>query len=322
MTALTGKTVLRLAPGLACSYQGRSAVLSAAGSIRRYDGNATLLLRRMLPLIDGHRSLDTVADEVGGDRLRPAVLQLGHRLVIDGLLLEAEQGEQDRADARLLGSPVVPEGTGVHRHITTTRVVGEPDEVAAVAQLAPPHWQVTATSLSEITGVATPDGVCTVVWVTDPHDEKLAEWNETAYHNGQPWLPISHFDGQVAVVGPHVYPKESPCFECYRRRRAARHPLGPDYLDLRPLDPAPLTSKALTTVLAGIAVTMLHDWEVRANPYVPGALRTVTFDRGLQVGTELVLRVPRCASCRPGAAVARPTLWSEYFATEDTAARP
>jgi bacteriocin biosynthesis cyclodehydratase domain-containing protein len=156
------------------------------------------------------------------------------------------------------------------------------------------------------------------VWVTDPHDELLAQWNETAYHNRQPWLPISHYDGEAAVVGPYVHPKTTPCFECYRRRRAARHPLGADYLDLRPLDDTPLTSEGLTAVLAGLGVAMLQEWETRADPHIPGGVRTVTFERGPVIRSELVLRVPRCPACRPGTAVARPTLWSEYFTSPES----
>jgi bacteriocin biosynthesis cyclodehydratase domain-containing protein len=186
--------------------------------------------------------------------------------------------------------------------------------VAAIEQLSPDHWTVVEATLADL--LDTPTGsqdTCTIVWLSDPNSELVAEWNESAYHNGHAWLPISHFDGEVAIVGPLVYPRETPCFECYRRRRAARSRLGEQYLDMRPVHGATLTSKALTMVLGGIAVTLLHDWAARANPYLPGAVRAVTFDEGLQVATEYVLRVPRCPACRPLSNVARPILWSEDF---------
>ncbi|RKS09260.1 bacteriocin biosynthesis cyclodehydratase domain-containing protein [Nocardiopsis sp. Huas11] len=335
MTALTDSTVLRLAPALSAFYGENSVTLRSGGRNLRYGGGATRLLQRVLPLVDGKHDLGTLigglgfttTSEPGDDRLRPAVFRLCERLVADGMLIDtADAGLIDHPGG-LLGEWSRPDDAGEdpRNPVEVLRVVGDPDEVEAIARVTPPHWRVRSATLAEIVGAATPEGVCTAVWVSDPNDPLLSEWNETAYHNRQPWLPIIHFDGETAVVGPYIHPKSTPCFECYRRRRAARHALGADFLELRPLSQERMVSAALTTVLAGLAVASLREWETRSDPHVPGGVRTVTFERGLEIGSEYVLRVPRCPACRPGTAVARPTLWTEYFApeaaeTEETAA--
>ena len=320
MVALTDDSILRTAPSLTYSSHGLSATLRSGGRVLRYDGGATRILAAMLPLLDGERRLNEVIDTIGGGELRPAVLSLCQRLVSDGVVVD-DANPRGRTAGELLERMLRPpaEPSADPRPISALRVVGQPHEVAAIAQVAPEHWSVEPVKLDELMESPGAEDVCTIVWLADPNDTALAEWNASAYHNRHPWLPISHFDGEVAVVGPFVYPRETPCFECYRRRRAARSRLGELYLQMRPIDPTPLSSKALTTVLGGIAVTLLHDWSARANPYLPGAVRTVTFEEGLQVGTEYVLRVPRCGGCRPTANVARPTLWSEEYPPRERA---
>lgn len=321
MAPLENTTVLRRAPALAWSYQEQTANLRTGGRNLRYEGKATKLLRILLPLVDGERDLASVIKDLGGEHLRSPTLRLCEQLVADGLLIDAVDSDVSTYPGGLLGANYQQlENRDLPHPIKVMRVVGTPAELDAVARLAPAHWRVESVTLADIVGVGTPEGVCTTVWVTDPNDQLLAEWNETAYHNGQPWLPISHYDGEVAVVGPYVHPKTTPCFECYRRRRAARHALGTDFLALRPLETGSLSSDALTAVLAGLGVAALQEWETRANAFVPGGIQTVTFERGLQIRSELVLRVPRCSACRPGVAVARPTLWTEYFPPDDAKA--
>lgn len=318
MTKLTDTTVLRLSPALSGFYGENSATLRSGGRNLRYDGSATRLLRSLLPLVDGKHDVATLIAELGGERLRSAVLRLCERLMTDGMLIDSTDPDLSGYPGGLLGEWTrTGDGGDDPRHpIDALRVVGDPDEVEAIARVAPPHWRVYSATLAEIVGIATPEGVCTAVWVGDPNDALLAEWNETAYHNRQPWLPISHFDGETAVVGPYIHPNSTPCFECYRRRRAARHSLGADFLELTPLSRERMVSSALTTVLAGLGVASLREWETRANPHVPGGVHTVTFESGLEIRSEYILRVPRCSACRPGTAVARPTLWTEYFAPQ------
>lgn len=322
---LMDASVLQLAPAMACFFQENSATLRSGGRNLRYEGRIVSVLGNMLPLVDGERNIAGIVDEMG-ERWRPVVFRLCSQLLADGMVMDIANPDLSNYPGGLLGEWSSQEqesgtdgaGSDDRHPIRVMRVAGSPGEVEAISRVSPAHWEIRAVNLSEIVGVPTPSGVCTTVWVKDPNDELLAEWNETAYHNRQPWLPISHYDGEAAVVGPYVYPKSTPCFECYRRRRASRNALGSDFLELRNLDERPLGSAALTTVLAGLGVAQLQEWENRANPYVPGGVRTVTFERGVVVSSELVLRVPRCSACRPGSSVARPTLWTEYFSPEES----
>lgn len=320
MASCTERSVLRVTPSLSYALRGASSTLRVAGRLLRYDGRATGLLPRLLPLLNGTRPLGAIIDELDAGPGRPAVVQLCQRLVDDGLVIEVAEGDPPNDAVGMLGEVLRRTRPGLQEHhLSTLRVAGDPGEVAAVARLVPARWDVRDIALADLIESNAKADECAVVWVRDVNDPLLAQWNESAYHNRRAWLPISHFDGDVAVVGPYVQPPESPCFECYRRRRAARSPLGEIFLEMRSLEAAALTTEAITQVLAGIAVALLEDWAARSNPYIPGAVRTVTFDEGLQLSTEYVLRVPRCAACRPTTNVARPTLWSEYFELPETA---
>lgn len=319
MASCTESSVLRVRPSLSYSLSGTSATLRVAGRLLRYDGRATGLLPRLLPLLNGTRSLEAVIDELDAGQNRSALVQLCQRLVDDGLAVEVAEGDPPNDTVGMLSDVLRGTRPGLQDHrLSTLWVVGDSGEVAAIARLVPARWDVQDVALADLLESPGQADECAVVWVRDANVPLLAQWNESAYHNRRAWLPISHFDGDVAVVGPYVQPPESPCFECYRRRRAARSPLGETFLEMRQVEAAALTSGALTQVLAGIAVVLLEDWAARSNPHIPGAVRTVTFDEGLKLSTEYVLRVPRCAACRPTTNVARPTLWSEYFELPET----
>lgn len=308
---VSGASVLRLLPWTRTTGQDDSVTFIAGSRVVRYSGGATRLLPHLLPRLDGRADVDSIVTDLGVPQLAEPVLAMCRRLHADGLVT-AVDGVNQGSDS--LFDVLADDGRaadGLHLYLAATA-----DEYAAVAAMAPEHWRLSAVPLSALADEPWDEHTCAVVWVHDMNAPELADWNERAYRGRRRWLAIGHFDGDAAVVGPYIVPPQTACFECYRRRRASHSRAAEAMLTARPVVDAPLGTKAVTHVLAGLGMAMLHDWAARRSPFVPGAVRPVTFGEGLRVGTEYVLRVPRCGSCRPAAANRRLAPWSEYFDDE------
>lgn len=299
-----------MVPWTRTTEQDGTVTFIAGGRVVRYSGGATRLLPFLLPRLDGRCDLDSIVAELGLPQVAGPVVALCRRLHADGLatVLDAPDDRPVELFDALAGRAA---------DAVRLLVVAAQDEYAALVSTAPQWWQLAAVPLAGLAARQWDEQTCAVVWVHDPNDPELLDWNERAYRARLPWLPIGHFDGEAAVVGPQIEPPQTACFECYRRRRASHHPAGEVTLAAHPVAEAPLGTRAVVHVLAALGMAMLHDRVARRSPFVPGAVRTVTFDEGLQVGTEYVLRVPRCGACRPVATSGRAAPWSGYFAGLD-----
>src|SRR5690606_8207388 len=114
-------------PALSGFYGENSATLRSGGRNLRYDGGATRLLRRLIPLVDGKHDVATLIAELGGERLRSAVLRLCERLVADGMLIDTSDADLSDHPGGLLGEWARPEDESDDpRHpIDALRVVGD-----------------------------------------------------------------------------------------------------------------------------------------------------------------------------------------------------
>lgn len=296
--------------------------LKRGARVMTYRGGATVLLRRLLPLLDGTKSILDLAVELGGTKYEQGIIALCSRLAQDGFIEQVSLSvpKTDTGSDGHFWSASGGRGAiaGIYGpRVKKLIVVGDPDQVEETCRATRDTWTVEPESLESLAGAAPILDSIVVVWVADANSSDMSEWNAHAYHHRQPWLPISQFDGEVAIVGPFVNPPETPCFECYRRRRAARSTIGATFLNLQNVSHDEVVLRPLTTLLAAIAAIQLDNWCESGNPHIPGAVQAVTLDKGLTVETEYVLRVPRCEACRPGSASGRPTLWTETFGRQD-----
>lgn len=313
----TEQTIVRRVPWLRTRCSTGAVSLSTTDKVVEYRGKAAPLLAALLPHLSGFKTVGTLAADLDVPRSVPVLVGLCQRLIDDGFATMVEDGDPGMdADRGMLYAAGRVGDPSPGLSLKTIRVVGADDEVAATSRMAPAGSTVRPTTVAELSTADADDEGIVVVWICEPNDRHVAEWNRVAYHSRRPWLPISGFDGHVAVVGPLVVPPQTPCYECYRRRRAAHSVLDEGYLDYQSVSPFRLTTTAFTHTLAAIAVTQL---EVAANwrsPHVPGAVQTVSLHEGFHVDTEYVMRVPRCASCRPNSVVTRSAAWSSYYETE------
>jgi hypothetical protein len=151
MAVLSDDTILHAVPSLAYASRGRSAMLRSGGRTLRYDGAATRILGLLLSLLDGRRRLGDVIETIGGSDLRPAVLSLCARLVDDGMVVDAAAVRTNATVElldRMLRRPTAPAPD--RRPFSTVHVVGLPDEVAAIARVAPAHWSVEGAALDDL----------------------------------------------------------------------------------------------------------------------------------------------------------------------------
>jgi bacteriocin biosynthesis cyclodehydratase domain-containing protein len=126
----------------------------------------------------------------------------------------------------------------------------------------------------------------------------LKPWNETAVHQGIPFLPVLQ-ENLVGTLGPLVIPRETPCLECLAQRQDSQ--LG-DFKRIREFETLSVTSRA-----NAYHPSMLHILGETA------AFETFLFVSGVSNGlightTELsllqrqartarVLKAPRCSVC-------------------------
>ncbi|TDO58266.1 bacteriocin biosynthesis cyclodehydratase domain-containing protein [Kribbella sp. VKM Ac-2571] len=301
-------TFVRTLPWLMAKADADSVTLMAGVRALSYRGGAARLLKYVLPLLDGQRTAVDIAESVGAPHLAEPIARMCRRMVADGFAVDVNDGAA-QGWAPWAASDVPASTRPLH-------VVGTSDEYRAFAAAAPAGWSPEHVHIDKLADADNDSGAIGIVWVADRNSRDVAEWNEVACAKRLPWLPISHFDGQMAAVGPLIVPPDTACFECYRRRRAAALGLGLTGLEVSSVASTHPADDVAMPFLAGLAMLLVHRWVTRADPYVPGAVWTVIPGHGVQVGTEFVLRVPRCPVCRPTAATSRTAPWSDYAVNE------
>jgi bacteriocin biosynthesis cyclodehydratase domain-containing protein len=283
-----------LQPGVAFAADAGEVMVVDGARAVRYQGRAGAFLARALDALSdgGVGDPADIAVRLGDGTLEPAVRAVMERLAHDRF---GTTGETE---------PVTP-------HVA---VAGTAEQTAAVAGLMPAGWQATTMPFEELfTDDRTYD--VRIVWLTDPNAPEVARWNEHALARGLAWLPVDDACPGHAVLGPYIVSGQTPCFECYRRRRAAQHAAGDAWLDVR-RSPDGAGHPAVRALVASLAVLHVEAWLSRKDPAISGGVRTVSLSAGVPVTQEYVLRVPRCPACRPLAA-ARPAAWSDFIKTVD-----
>lgn len=147
----------------------------------------------------------------------------------------------------------------------------------------------------------------------------LRVWNAICLEHEVPFLPVAIVD-LVAYVGPLVVPRQTPCFECFLRRRYSNL----DQADMRePLELEPRVDRVvalhpgISAVAAGAAALELTrfflPWQAGSEA---GYVRTFNLLGGV-FARRRVLKVPRCPCC--GSASERPPTAVERIQLDDAA---
>jgi bacteriocin biosynthesis cyclodehydratase domain-containing protein len=302
-TAATVPAHPALAPWCRLVEDGRRVLIEHGGTVVTLEGRAaTVLLPRLLPLLDGTRTTAQIADELG-PATGPAVAKALSLLAGERLLVEGPIVSQD-VDARTATATFA------------VGVTGRSTQAEAVSSLASARVAVlgsgaTARELRRLHGRsgirvdalpidATPSDVALVVAAPEPTElEALDQLNDHALRRRQPWLQVLPYDGRFAVAGPLFLPDETACRTCWVMRRAACSGYEEDFELVDALPSRAASTAAIATLGASLAVVLAARWLATRDPTLPGRFYALETRTILRLRFEWVLRVPRCPMCGP-----------------------
>jgi bacteriocin biosynthesis cyclodehydratase domain-containing protein len=289
------------------------------------------LIRPLLSLLDGYRTLAEVIEQLG-EPVAPAVARVLDTLDGQGLLLSSGVADdlvtRGAADtARLLvaafGRAETLELQPLARAIADSRVgvVGtSPVAFDAVDILV--RSGVLATHLNGFVEPAESERLDALVAAPSSLGEAsaLREVNQWALRRGMPWMPLLPFNGTHAAIGPLFVPPVTCCYQCFLMRRwtvdDAEALVGASS-DIE--EGIALHHPAVDAAVAGLATTLLLRWLVLQDPFAVGRLFSFTLGRELDVRGHRVLRMPRCPDCSVSGVGASPIAsWFEReFESDD-----
>lgn len=306
-----------LLPGCRVVSDGDRCLVESGGTVVTLEGQAAqALLPRLLPLLDGTRTLAELAAELG-PAIAPAIDQAlalldANRLLTDGAV--AGMPDDVTAAARFAAA-VTRRGTeesAAHAVVQARVAVLGSGPTAAEARRQLELLGIGRVDACDIDDEPAEDAL--VLAVPDRRElDALAAVNDRALARSTPWLQVLPFDGRVLVVGPLYLPGSSACHRCFLLRRAACSGYEDDFdlvdrVPIRASCPAPLTS-----IGVGLAALMALRWVTANDPTLPGSLYAVELHTVVRIAASRLLRVPRCPACgsRPRAL---PSPWYEASA--------
>jgi bacteriocin biosynthesis cyclodehydratase domain-containing protein len=291
---------------------GRRIVFEHADRAVLLEGAAVRqLLPRLLPLLDGTR---TVADIVAvvGVPAKPAIVNALTLLAERGLLA-AGPGVGGPAELRATAEELASGGTAAPA-VAARRI-----RSACVAVAGDSRVAVETARLLAGSGVLSvrrraldepADGDDLLVAAPSPAElGALRICNELALESRTTWLQALPFDGRMAAVGPLFLPGETACHVCYSLRRSASRGFGELERLLEEQPACAPAGPALELLVAAAVSTLALQWLALLDQRLPGVLHAIEPEGGPRVTRHLVLRVPRCPACSSTARLAPPAPW-------------
>ncbi len=298
-----------LAPWYRLVEDGDRLVLEYGQAVVVLEGAAVrTLLPPLLPLLDGTRTVEDVIARLG-TAAGPAIESALETLARHGLLTEgpdAPRRVRSSANSFAAAYGLPPSLVAERLGSAAIGVVGTSEQGPDVARL------LLAAGVGEVRRLTWDDrhtsGFAVVIPAT--HERPLLGlWNAAALAGGSPWLPVLHFDGRFAAIGPLLVPGESCCYECLLLRRAANLEYG-EALGAIEATPARATADpAFESLVAAVAAHVVLRWVAGRDTTLPGVLHAVEPQPALAITEHTVLRVPRCPACSPVDRLAAPLPW-------------
>jgi bacteriocin biosynthesis cyclodehydratase domain-containing protein len=297
---------------------GNRVVFQYADSAVVLEGRAaTVLLPKLLPLLDGHHTLHDV-EGIAGENGRPAVRAAIEALDRSDLLVDGPVPTTDTNLARTASFESAVGAYGatladVSERIATAHVFvyGTSGVAAEVVRLLQSSGIVRAEPLSAFD--ATTAAADLLIAAPAPSElASLSPLNLWALKMKQPWLQVLPYDGLFAAIGPLFVPWESSCHACYQLRRSANVDYPEEFLALDQGKAQFGQSAALDVTLAGLTVLNALRWIAAHDAVFAGtmlAFNPSSLDRALT--THHVLRVPRCPACAVVSRLGPPMPWYE-----------
>ncbi|MDX6566447.1 MAG: hypothetical protein QOE10_2109 [Gaiellales bacterium] len=297
-----------LAPWYRLVGDGDRLLLEHAQSVVVLEGAAVrILLPRLLPLLDGTRCLDDLAERLG-NAARPAIVAALELLAERGLVIDGPDAPvrvREAAHAVAAAYGLAPAVAAERLGAASVALVGGGGSclgeiarllcAAGVAEVRRSSWR----------GRGRAD-LAVVVPAADELD-RLHAWNQLALDRNMRWLLVRPYDGRFASVGPLIVPGQSCCYECTLLRRGANAGYADEFVDIEGAPVAARADAGFQAMVAGVASHVVVRWVVGRDKTLPGSLFTLEAQPALKLDEHHVLRVPRCEACS-GVARAAPRL--------------
>lgn len=274
------------------------------GTVVTLEGRAAgSLLPRLLPLLDGTRTVDDLFAELG-PKVAPAIENALVLLDANRLLVDGKGDEEVPAEVAAAAAFAATVTSRTSERAAATAIAESSVSVAGTSASAKAVRRVLdAMGFGPVAALELHDeprhGSFLVAAPAESELQGLRVVNERALARRTAWLQVLPFDGRVAVVGPLYLPGQSACHRCYVLRRGACSGYEDDFDLIERELPRVASPAALTSVLAGLAALIVLRWVTTTDPTLPGRLYALDLGQVVRLAHEYVLRVPRCPVCGP-----------------------
>ena len=308
-SAVSGRPLL--APWYRIVGDGERLLLEHARSVVVLEGAAVrALLPRLLPLLDGTRTVCELAERLGAGA-RPALDAALEVLAAQGLLVEGPDvapSDRPAAHAAAAAYGLSPAAAAERIAGTSVGVIGSAAAGDTVARL------LHSGGVPDVRRLSWRGGRAVDLAVVAPDRDELdavPAWNHHALEHGIRWLQLRPFDGLIATVGPLIVPGESCCHECLLQRFAANSDYAGDFAEVESAPIAARPDAALDLLTAALAAHLALRWVVGRDTTLPGLLHVIEVRPSLTLTVHEVLRVPRCGVCSASGRIAPLLPWHE-----------
>ena len=261
------------------------------------------LYQRLMPLIDGHHSVDEIVEEILPHLLPETASQwdviYAHAKVYYALMQMEQQGYIVEGDNGLPSNLAIfcdrlnIDPKEAYYRLQKTRVAVK----SFGSDLPTSEFKTTLESLHVR---VSDEGDIDIVLADDYLQDGLAAFNQQALHASRPWMLVKPI-GTTLWMGPVFYPGQTGCWECLAQRLRGNRPVE-GFIQRRlnrstPLIP-PLCSLPSTWQTAlGMAATEVLKWILLGeNKQLEGIL--VTYDiLNRETQNHILVKRPQCASC-------------------------
>ncbi len=298
-----------LAPWYRCVGDGDRLLLEHAQSLVVLEGAAVrTLLPVLLPLLDGTRGVDELAERLG-QAARPAIVAALELLAERGLVIDGPDAPtRVRAAAHAVAAAygLAPAVAAERLGASSVALVGGSPCLLEIARLL---WSAGVAGVCRSSWRGRGRADLTVVAPAPDEFDRLPAWNRFALDRDIRWLLVRPYDGRFASVGPLVVPGQSCCYECMLLRRGANAGYAEDMADVEGAPLAAAADAGFQALVAGVAAHVALRWVAGGDKTLPGVLFTLEARPALKLDEHHVVRVPRCEACSVAARAAPRLPW-------------
>ena len=272
----------------------RVETLGAEGAFLLSERNSVLLKgslhRLLIPLIDGHHTVEEIIDKLHEQVDAIAVYSALMHMEQKGYLIESEN--QLPTQLVDLCASWNLNANEAYQRLQTTKVT--------VTSLAPLSTKEFVAILEGLQIQVAEDGDIEVVLTDDYLRGELDIFNQKAILESRSWMLVKPV-GTIVWIGPIFNPEKTGCWECLAQRLRGNRPVE-IYIQQRqgtntPLTPPLISLPSTLSIALGMAATELFKWIIRGvNPQLEG--RLISYDTlSLETKNHILVKRPQCSKC-------------------------